>query len=177
MGQGLGLAQGSLVLGDTNASATSASQRGEMGKGVVGPRVLTGGEKEETRLPLCPVALHARPRAGLGPPHFPAAAFPPVHLQLPGLCRLPCLPPFPRGSFPLCYFCLCGLSLQALGAGDAGTAGEKAFPSAPPGPLLGAGRGRTAAVCQGRDGGSAARASVQGGAGDAKVDGMPGARW
>lgn len=38
-GRGWGLAQGSLVLGDRDASATSARQRGETGKEVVGPHV------------------------------------------------------------------------------------------------------------------------------------------
>lgn len=123
------------MLGDMDASATSASWWGEAGKEVVGPCVALAGfhrqlevEDLATSVPLgiCGSA-YLSPCGARGSP-LPCSCLPPaVCLQLPRAVP----PPLPAPVYPWQLFPRLFLSLQvqprALGTGNAGAAGEKSF--------------------------------------------------
>lgn len=100
--------------------------------------------KQETLAALRAVDLCAHPRVGFGAPHFPAATFPP-RPQLPGLCHLPSLLLFSRGSFSLSYFCLCSLSHGRWAQGMWAQPEKRIFQSL----CTETGWGRTAPTCEG----------------------------
>lgn len=96
---------------------------------------LRGGGKQGAWLFLGAVGLHVHPHAGLGAPCFPAAAFPYTPAASGDLPPPPSAPISLWQLFPRLFLSQQARP-QALGTRNMDAAGEKAFPSTSPGPLL-----------------------------------------